>query len=455
MRYFGTDGIRGRVGESLTPRLAYEVGRFFSWFLRETLGHPPKVLVARDTRISGQMLEGALSAGLMASGGDVFLLGVAPTPTLAYLTKTEGFDFGVMLSASHNPYFDNGIKLFERGGEKPLDELLSLAEDYLDGRLLWKGESLLALPYATGDEIGRCYEARGLLDTYVQHLTELGLPEMRGIHIGVDPANGATAEIAERVYRALGIEVTWIHNHPDGVNINAACGSTHMAEISRLVRERGLMAGFAFDGDGDRCLATDEGGEILDGDAILYLGATHMKGQGTLTHNTVVASVMSNGGLATALEGQGISLVRTKVGDRHIREEMVRGGYALGGEQSGHILFAPLTHTGDGLLTSLVLLSYLVDAPLSEQVQGLQYLPQVMLNVPLGKRGILQDPNLRAAIQEGKQLLGEGGRLLVRESGTEPLLRIMVEGRDAHLCHVVAEEMRATIEESERLCAES
>ncbi len=444
-KYFGTDGFRGEVGVVLLPTHAYELGRFFGWYTKEKQGRRPRCVIAMDTRISGGMLEGALSAGLCASGADAHLLGVAPTPALAYLVKACGYDFGIMLSASHNPFYDNGIKVFNENGEKPNAEFLSLAEDYLDGKLECFGKRWDALPLMRGEEMGRVVSVSEKLDLYVEYLKAFGAPVTKSLKIGLDCANGATAAVAERLYRELGLDVVIMAKEPDGVNINTACGSTHPEKLCAMVKELGLDLAFAFDGDGDRCLAVDENGNMVDGDDILYLLGKDLKAKGRLAHDTIVATVMSNGGLAVSLARDGIGLVRTSVGDANVYAEMREKGYVLGGEQSGHIILSDYATTGDGLLTSLAVLACVGTKPLSEAA-GFPRFAQILVNVPLKRRGLMKDPVVAEAVSKLEARLGEGGRILVRESGTEPLMRIMAECADAALCEAVVAEAKTLLE---------
>ncbi len=432
--YFGTDGIRGRVGDTLTAEVAFAVGRFLG-----AKGEHPRIAIGKDTRRSCDTLAHALAAGVAASGGDAFLLGVIPTPGVAFATHTGGYDFGVVISASHNPFADNGIKLFDRHGNKPDDATLAEAERFLQGAA--------PLPYATGTAVGIVCETAAEQERYARYLIEGSEPFSAGLRIGLDCANGAASAIAPRVFRALGAEVIAMHHHPDGQNINRNCGSTHVESLRRLVVEKRLAAGFAFDGDADRCIAVDELGNVLDGDAILYILARHMKSCGDLPQDTVVTTVMANVGLSLALGRHGIRCEPTAVGDRYVFERMQQGGYALGGEQSGHIIFG--NRAGDGIQTALHLTHHLCrDGALSAQTEGFLRYPQVLKSVRIqnGEEALAED-TVRAAIAKAEQELGENGRILVRVSGTEPVVRVMVEAADAALCHTVAEEVSAALRE--------
>lgn len=423
-RLFGTDGVRGVAGTELDCLLAYNLGRAGAVVLTQG-AHRPRILVGRDSRVSGQMLESALIAGICSVGAEAVPVGVVPTPAVAWMTGHIGADAGVMISASHNPMEYNGIKFFDSRAQKLSDEL----EDRIEA-LLSQPERL---PAATGSGVGRVIPAGDAVEQYVDHLCSLPGPDLSGLTIVMDCANGAASRIGPRVYRCRGANVIPIHNEPDGLNINRACGSTDMASLQAAVREYGAHAGVAFDGDADRCLAVDEKGAVVDGDHILLLCAEQLQRRGELAGNTLVATVMSNLGLELAARQRGITLRRTAVGDRYVLEEMLRGGYSLGGEQSGHIIFLSHNATGDGLATGLALLSAMKTEkqPLSVLAARMTSMPQVLVNVPLRpeSRGLLaQDEQIAAAITAVEQRWGERGRVLVRESGTEPLVRVMLEG---------------------------
>lgn len=441
-KLFGTDGIRGVANVELTPEMAFKIGRAGASVLSGK-GGPAAFLVARDPRISGAMLEGALSAGLTSAGADVYLAGVISTPATAYLTKQQAVCGGVMISASHNPYSDNGIKFFNADGFKLSDEV----EDEIE-RLYFMAED--SLPRPNADKIGRIHPIVDAGDQYIRFLLSHIPFRFDGCRIALDCANGAASNLAPAAFRALGAEVVAVHNTPDGLNINNACGSTSPGEVSRVVLQTGAQLGFTFDGDADRVLAVDEQGKLIDGDTIMAVLASHFKAAGRLSKNTVVATVMSNLGLEKFAEAEGFQLLRTKVGDRYVLEMMLTGGYNLGGEQSGHIIMLDYNTTGDGLLTALQLASIVVSEgrPLSSLASLLTRYPQVLINCPVKKKDSM-DKNLRlqqAVAQAEKKLAGRG-RLLVRPSGTEPLIRVMVEGPSEDELHTIANGLADVIRE--------
>ena len=430
-RYFGTDGFRGEVNRVLTASHAFRIGRFLGSRAR-------RVAIGKDTRRSSSMLECALAAGVAASGGDVALLGVIPTPGVAFVTRAGGYGCGVVISASHNAFEDNGIKLFDSNGSKPADDVVAELERYLDGEA--------ELPYAVCDGIGVVTESREAAE-YEAALRALLGADCKGKRIGLDCANGATYTIAPRLFRSLGAEVVAIHDRPDGMNVNRACGSTHIDALRQVVKAQGLDAGFAFDGDGDRCIAVDERGGVLDGDAILYILARYMHSRGTLTRDTVVTTVMSNLGLQHALARVGIRCEQTAVGDRYVAERMAQEGYALGGEQAGHIIFGD--RPGDGILTALLLTERLCESGrLSTLTDGLVRYPQVLRNLHVRDRAAtMADGAVAAAIEEARAALGDSGRILVRASGTEQVVRVMVEGEDRARCQALCDRVCAVIGE--------
>ena len=442
-RYFGTDGFRGEANVTLTAEHAFAVGRFLGWYLAgKCRERRPRVVIAKDTRRSGDMLESALSAGLTASSADAWLLHVATTPAVSFAVRQEGFDAGVMISASHNPYFDNGIKLLDGNGGKLDDDVTARLEAYLDGKEV--------LPLACRGEIGRVVEDSVVLRRYVEYLTEIGRRDYGDLKVGLDCANGAAGEAARAVFDALGIRTWVIHNAPDGENINESCGSTHLDDLRRLVLEQKLDVGFAYDGDGDRCLCVDERGNTVTGDHILYLCGKYMKQRGELPGNRVVATVMSNLGLGRSLEKLGIQLACTAVGDRFVCEYMADHGCALGGEQSGHIVFWEHAVTGDGILTSLkVLEAMLADGrPLSRLRDELRIYPQVQEHIPVRDQGhVLENRIFRDALEGAKARMGDRGRILVRPSGTEPLIRVMAEGPDWQNCRETVDILADVIRE--------
>ncbi len=434
-RYFGTDGFRGRVGVTLAAEHAYLIGRCLGQLQRGG-----RVLIGQDTRLSGEMLACALSAGLAASGAQVHLLGVATTACVSYLTHMRGYDLGVMLSASHNPYHDNGIKLFGANGEKLSDTLTQCVEDYLDAHA-----SVSAAPAFTASpcESGRITRTHAQRD-YVHHLLRQGCCPLGRVRIGLDCAHGSACRVASEVFTALGASVVATGVTPNGTNINRGVGSTHIEHLTRLVRTRHLDIGFAFDGDADRCIAVDERGEVVDGDGILYLSALDMQTRNALPGNLTVGTVLSGGGTEAALGRAGITLLRAPVGDRHVYTMMKTHGAALGGEPSGHVIYADDAVTGDGILTAIKVLGIVArrGCPLSHLTQGMERYPRVELNIPADHpAALLASPRVQNAVREVQARLSGQARLLVRASGTEPLLRVMCEGEDASLCRTCAEEI--------------
>ena len=422
-KYFGTDGFRGEANVVLTAEHAFRVGRFLGHYY----GKKSRVVIGKDTRRSSYMLEYALAAGITASGGDAYLLHVTTTPSVAYITRTEGFSCGVMISASHNPFHDNGIKLLNAQGEKMEDSTVAALEDYLDG----KSE----LPYATGAQIGRTVDHVAGRNRYVGYLISLGLYSFKGMRVGLDCANGAAWSIAKSVFDALGAETFLLGAAPNGTNINDGIGSTHPETLQKFVVENRLDVGFAYDGDADRCICVDETGQLVTGDHILYILAGEMQRQGQLEHDLVVTTVMSNLGLFKALEAMGIRCEKTKVGDRFVYARMQETGCSLGGEQSGHIIISKYATTGDGILTSLKLMEVLLErkVTMSKLAGGLTIYPQQLVSVP-GNGAALEAPAVQAAMAEAEELLRDRGRLLVRPSGTEPVIRVMAEADSEALC---------------------
>ena len=442
-KYFGTDGFRGEVGVSLDAERAFRIGRFLGHAIGGG-GHRPRAVIGKDTRRSSYTLEYALAAGLTASGADAHILHVTTTPCVSYVTRTDGFDLGIMISASHNPFSDNGIKLFDREGEKMDEGMIKALECYLDG----EGE----LPFAAGREIGVVVDAVALRNRYVGHLISLATVSYRGYRVGLDAANGSAWMMAKSVFDALGATTCVIGNAPDGLNINEGCGSTHIERLRALVLEHSLDVGFAFDGDADRCLAVDHLGNVVDGDAILYICARYMKERGELEGNCVVSTVMSNMGLYRALDALGIGYEKTAVGDKYVYECMSKGGYALGGEQSGHIIFSKLERTGDGLVSAIMLMEILcnTEQPLHRLAEGYRPFAQVQRNVRTKNgRRLLAEPAVRAAIEAAEQALSGRGRILVRASGTEPVVRILVESTEQALCEQTAAALSDVLERTE------
>ena len=445
-RYFGIDGFRGKANEGLTALHAYEIGRFLGWYYGRS--QRAKIVVGKDTRRSSYMLEYALSAGITASGADAYLLHVTTTPSVSYVTRTDGFDCGVMISASHNPFYDNGIKLMNREGEKMDETTISLVEDYLDGHLELDGSLWTELPLAAGADIGAVVDHSAGRNRYMGYLISLGMYSFKGKKVALDCANGSAWSIAPHIFEALGAEVSVINNHPNGLNINDNAGSTHIEGLQKYVAEHGMDVGFAYDGDADRCLAVDENGELVDGDKIMYIYSRYMKEREKLANNTVVTTVMSNFGLYKALDEIGIDYVKTAVGDKYVYEHMVQHGDRIGGEQSGHIIFSRYARTGDGILTSLKVMEVMMARKerLSKLAEPVKIYPQVLVNVRVqDKRAAQEDPAVQAAVRDVEAALGDAGRILVRESGTEPLVRVMVEAESQDRCRDLAEQVAEVI----------
>lgn len=442
-KYFGTDGFRGNANENLTADHAYKVGRFLGWYygeLKRRSGDdtPARIVIGKDTRRSSYMFEYSLVGGLTASGADAYLLHVTTTPSVAYISRVDSFDCGIMISASHNPYHDNGIKLINGNGEKMEDSVIELVEAYLDGRLDAFGEKFTEIPFATGAKIGRSVDYISGRNRYVGYLISLGMYSFRGMRIGLDCANGSSWNIAKAVFDALGAETHVINAEPNGTNINNNAGSTHIEVLQKYVVENGLDAGFAYDGDADRCLCVDDKGGIITGDHILYIYGRYMKERGRLINNTVVTTVMSNFGLYKAFDEIGVEYAKTAVGDKYVYEYMKEHDCCLGGEQSGHIIFSKYASTGDGILTSLKMMQVIMSRgkKLSELAAPLVVYPQVLENVRVKDKSAAQaDPEVQAAVKAAAEALGDTGRILVRESGTEPLVRVMVEAENEDICH--------------------
>ena len=430
-KYFGTDGFRGEANIDLTADHAYKIGRFLGWFYRQgkAQGEETRIVIGKDTRRSSYMLEYALAAGITASGADACLLHVTTTPSVSFVTRTDGFDCGVMISASHNPYYDNGIKLLNANGEKMEQEILNRIEEYLDGGY--------SLPFAEREQLGSTVDYIAGRNRYVGYLISLGMYSFKGMRIGLDCANGAAWSIARTVFEALGAKTYIIGNEPNGLNINAGVGSTHIEQLQKLVIDRGLDVGFAFDGDADRCLCVDEKGNIVTGDHILYVLGLYMRERGQLDNNTVVTTVMSNFGLYKAFDKAGVDYAKTKVGDKYVYEYMAKNGCRLGGEQSGHIIISKYANTGDGLLTSLKVMEVILakKQTLSELCKPLKIYPQVLKNIRVrDKKEAQDDPEVQKAVEQVAARLGDTGRILVRESGTEPVVRVMVEAPSKKEC---------------------
>ena len=454
-KYFGTDGFRGEANVNLTADHAYKVGRFLGWYYGERKRQagdnaPARVVIGKDTRRSSYMFEYSLVGGLVASGADAYLMHVTTTPSVAYIARVDAFDCGIMISASHNPYYDNGIKLINGRGEKMDDETIALVEAYLDGKLEAFGQAWPEIPFATREKIGCTVDYVSGRNRYIGYLISLGMFSFRGIKVGLDCANGCAWSIAKAVFDALGATTCVINAEPNGLNINRDAGSTHIEGLQKLVVEKGLDVGFAYDGDADRCLCVDEKGNVITGDHILYIYGRYMKERGKLLTNTVVTTVMSNFGLYKAFDELGIDYAKTAVGDRYVYEYMMKNGNRIGGEQSGHIIFTKYASTGDGILTSLKMMQVLIDRkkPLSELAAPLKIYPQVLENVRVKDKAAAQaDPDVQAAVQRVTEKLGETGRILVRESGTEPVVRVMVEAENEPVCRAYVEEVVHILQE--------
>lgn len=443
-KYFGTDGFRGEANKNLTADHAYKIGRFLGWYYNQekTNNEKAKVVIGKDTRRSSYMFEYALVAGLTASGADAYLLHVTTTPSVSYVARTEDFDGGIMISASHNPYFDNGIKLINGNGEKMDEETILKVEEYLDGVI---GE----LPYAERENIGCTVDHSAGRNRYVGYLISLATHSYRDVKVALDCANGASWMIAKNVFDALGAKTYVINNEPDGVNINTDCGSTHIEGLQKYVVENGLDVGFAFDGDADRCLCVDEKGNLVDGDAIMYIYGRYLKERGKLVGNKVVTTIMSNFGLYKAFDAIGVEYEKTAVGDKYVYENMLQNGYRLGGEQSGHIIFKKYATTGDGILTAIKMMEVMLSkkTSLSELAAPFKVYPQVLTNVRvMDKATVNADADVQAAVAEVSADLGSDGRILVRESGTEPVIRVMVEAGDMETCQKYVDKVVNIIE---------
>ena len=441
-KYFGTDGFRGEANENLTADHAYKIGRFLGWYygeLKRQAGEEASasIVIGKDTRRSSYMFEYALVGGLVASGADAYLLHVTTTPSVAYVARVDEFDCGIMISASHNPYYDNGIKLINGNGEKMDEETIRLIEDYLDGKLEVFGRHYEEVPYAHKEQIGCTVDYVSGRNRYIGYLISLGVYSFKGMKVGLDCANGSSWNIAKSVFDALGAKTYVINAEPNGTNINNNAGSTHIEGLQKFVVDQGLDVGFAYDGDADRCLCVDEKGNVIDGDAILYIYGRYMKERGKLVTNTVVTTVMSNFGLYKAFDECGIGYAKTAVGDKYVYEYMVKNGCRIGGEQSGHIIFSKYASTGDGILTSLKMMEVMMakKKKMSELMEGLVIYPQVLENVKVKDKALARaDEDVQAAVKQVEEALGDTGRILVRESGTEPLIRVMVEAETEEIC---------------------
>ena len=444
MKYFGTDGFRGEANKGLNVYHAFKIGRFLGDYFKTDNGYNGKIVIGKDTRRSSYMFEDALSAGITSSGSDAYLLHVTTTPSVSYVVRSEDFDCGVMITASHNPYHDNGIKIINSDGEKMDDEFLEKLEAYIDS-------DIKDIDLKIGEEIGRTHDFIGGRNRYIAFLIQTVSKSFKGKKVGLDCANGAASSIVKSVYDALGAETFVINNNPNGFNINVDCGSTHIEVLQKYVKENNLDCGFAYDGDADRCIAVDENGEVVDGDAILYICGKHMKEEGNLESNTIVTTIMSNIGLYKALDKLGINYSKTQVGDKYVHLEMSENGYELGGEQSGHIIFSKYANTGDGILTSLRLMEAMIDnkSSLSELKRELKIYPQVLKNVRVkDKKSVLSDESVKNIIEKESQDLKDSGRILVRESGTEPLIRVMAEAETKEIANEKVDNIVEAIEKS-------
>ena len=441
-KYFGTDGFRGEAGVTLTSEHAYKIGRFLGWYYAKNGTHKVRAVIGKDTRRSSYMFEYAIVAGLTASGADAYMLHVTTTPSVSYAVAGDDFDCGIMISASHNPFYDNGIKLVNEHGEKIDDTTIEKIELYLDGRLEELGITTPDIPFATGAELGQIIDYAAGRNRYIGYLISLSRYSFRQFRIGLDCANGSSWMIAKSVFDALGARTYTINAAPDGLNINQEAGSTHIEVLAKYVKENDLDIGFAFDGDADRCIAVDENGSVINGDHMLYVLAQHLKKNGQLTNNTVVTTIMSNLGLYRALDEAGILYEQTTVGDRYVYENMQTNGHCLGGEQSGHVILSKYATTGDGILTAIKVMEAVIASklPLSKLAEPVRMLPQVTRNIRVAdKAAVRENAAVQAAVEEVRKKLGKTGRILLRESGTEPLIRVMVEAPSEGMCGSLAD----------------
>ena len=445
-KYFGTDGFRGEANKDLTFDHAVKIGRFLGWYYGAKEGKKAKIVIGKDTRRSSYMFEYALCTGLMASGADAYIMHVTTTPSVAYITRVDDFDCGIMISASHNPFYDNGIKLLNGNGEKMDEDTILEVEKYLDGEI--------EIPIAERADIGRTVDYVAGRNRYIGYLISMSKYSFKNKRVGLDVANGAAWQIAKAVFDALGAKTYVMNDSPDGCNINTDCGSTHIEHLQKFVLEKGLDVGFAYDGDADRCLCVDEKGNIITGDHILYIYGLYMKERGKLINNKVVTTVMSNFGLYKAFDKVGIEYDKTSVGDKYVYENMVKTGNRIGGEQSGHIIFSKYATTGDGILTSLKMMEVMLakEKSMSELAEPVVYYPQVLKNVRVKSKPDAQnDPDVQAAVAKVAEELGDTGRILVRESGTEPVIRVMVEAESDEICEKYVDQVIKVIEEKGHL----
>ncbi|MBR2759791.1 MAG: phosphoglucosamine mutase [Solobacterium sp.] len=441
-KYFGTDGFRGEANVDLTYDHAIKIGRFLGWYYGARLDKKAKIVIGKDTRRSSYMFEYALAAGLTASGADAYIMHVTTTPSVSYIARVDDFDCGIMISASHNPFYDNGIKIVNNNGEKMDEETLEKIEKYIDGEL--------EIPMAKRESIGETVDYASGRNRYIGYLISMSKYSFKNIKVGLDVANGAAWAIAKSVFDALGARTYVINDHPDGTNINTDCGSTHIEHLQKFVVDNNLDIGFAYDGDADRCLCVDEKGNVVTGDHILYIYGLYMKERGKLLNNKVVTTVMSNFGLYKALDAVDIGYEKTKVGDKYVYENMVNNGHRIGGEQSGHIIFTKYATTGDGILTSLKLMEVMIakHKPMSELAKPVKFYPQVLKNVRVKSKPDAQnDPDVQKSVAAVAEKLGDEGRILVRESGTEPVIRVMVEAKSDDICEKYVDEVIEVIKE--------
>ena len=434
-KYFGTDGFRGEANVGLTVEHAYQVGRFLGWYYGKE--HRAQIVIGKDTRRSSYMFEYSLAAGLTASGADAYLLHVTTTPSVSYVVRTEQFDCGIMISASHNPFYDNGIKIIAGSGRKMDAAVEAQIEAYID-------EGGPEIPFAFRENIGRTIDFAAGRNRYIGHLISIPTRSFKNMRVGLDCANGSASSVAKSVFDALGAETFVIHNEPDGTNINRECGSTHIESLQKYVKEQHLDCGFAYDGDADRCLAVDENGELVDGDKIMFICGKYRNECGKLSDHTIVSTVMSNLGLKKACEREGMKTVQTQVGDKYVCENMMENGYDVGGEQSGHIIFMKHATTGDGILTSLMLMGVMLEKKrsLGSLAGEITLYPQLLKNIRVAdKKQAQENEAVRAEVEKVAAALGSDGRILVRESGTEPLIRVMVEAETEELCETYADQV--------------
>ncbi len=461
LKYFGTDGFRGETNKDLTADHAYKIGRFLGWFFsnpkftKQKLGYKPCVVIGKDTRLSSYMFEYCVAAGLTASGADVKMLHVTTTPSVSYVIRQDCFDCGVMITASHNPFYDNGIKIINSDGEKIDDGIAKMIEYYLDGQLDKLGVKEADLPFAEGEAVGSIEDYSSGRNRYIAYLISLAKHSFKNYRIGLDCSNGSSWMIARSVFTALGARVSLINDAPNGTNINKNAGSTHIEGLQKLVKENKLDMGFAFDGDADRCLAVDENGEVVDGDKIIYILAKKMKGEGALKNDTVVTTIMSNSGLDKALSSIHIKNIRTSVGDRFVYEKMIEGNYVLGGEQSGHIIIRKYATTGDGILTAIMLTEQVIESKMSlaELAKDVVLLPQVTKSFRVTDKALVaKDEAVLSKFKEVNDEIAGNGRALLRQSGTEPVIRIMIESESAAMCNEYIERIKNVIKKRGYIC---